>query len=67
MQFNFIAGAAAAVALFTPVLLILTGQLFKNGSLLALLFYYLLTGLYVLTTLAVITLPPHLKRTGTIR
>jgi hypothetical protein len=66
MHINFIAGMAAAAALFVPVLLILAGGLFKNGSLLALLFYYLLTGVYVLTTLQVLTLPPVLLHKGAV-
>lgn len=57
MQFNFVAGAIAAVALFIPVLLILAGQLFKNGSLLALCIYYTFTALYILTALEVVRLP----------
>jgi hypothetical protein len=66
MNVNFVAGIAAVVALFLPALLIIAGRLFTNGSLLALFFYYLLTGLYSLTVLNVITLPELLKQQAAI-
>ena len=62
MDANLVAGMAAAVALFIPVLLILAGRLFKNGSLLALLLYYLFTALYSLTLLKVLAPPASLRQ-----
>jgi hypothetical protein len=62
MDVNYMAGMAAALALAITVLLIVAGRLFKNTSFLALLFYYLLTGLYSLTALHVIKLPALLQR-----
>ena len=56
MNINHIAGIAAAGALFVPVLLILAGRLFANGSLLALFLYHLLAGCYSLIDLNVIPL-----------
>jgi hypothetical protein len=58
MTLNFLAGAAATTALFVPVLLVLYGRLFKNGSLLALFTYYLLAGLYNAMTLEAIPVSP---------
>jgi hypothetical protein len=58
MNLNQIAGIAAAVALFIPVLLILAGRLFTNGSLLALFLYHVLAGYYSLVDLNVISLTP---------
>lgn len=66
MNVTFVAGMAAAVASFVPVVLILAGRLFTNCSLLALFFYYLLTTLYSLTVLGVITLPLPLKQQAAV-
>lgn len=66
MNLNLIAGTAATVALFIPVLLILAGRLFTNGSLLSLFIYYLFTGLYNLIELGVIRLAPLLRRNGAV-
>lgn len=66
MNVNFVAGIAATAALFMPVLLILAGRLFTNCSLLVLFFYYLLTALYSLTALGVITLPLPLKQQASV-
>jgi hypothetical protein len=54
MTLNLVAGAAATTALFVPAILVVYGRLFKNGSLLALFFYYLLAGLYNAMTLKAI-------------
>lgn len=62
MDVNFVAGIAATAALLVPVLLILTARLFKNGSLAALLLYYLFNALYNLVELNIISLPALFKR-----
>lgn len=62
MSFNLIAGAAAVVALFVPVLLILAGRLYTNRSLLVLFVYYLFTGVYNLMDLDVIPATALFKR-----
>ena len=60
MNINLVAGIAAAVALFVPVLLIAIGRLFTNYSLLALFLYHVLAGGYSLVDLNLISLtPPH--------
>ena len=61
MNFNQIAGIAAAAALFIPVLLILAGRLLTNGSLLALFLYHVLAGCYSLVDLNVISLTPSCR------
>ena len=66
MDFNFVAGAATTVALLLPVLLIVIGCLFQNGSLLALFIYYLFTAVYNLMTLDVIQLTLLEKRQAAI-
>lgn len=66
MNLNFVAGVAATAALFMPVLLILAGRLFTNGSLLTLLFYYLLSGLYNLMALDIFKLPAPVKQQAAV-
>ena len=66
MNFNLIAGTAATVALFIPVVLILAGRLFTNGSLFSLFIYYLFTGLYNLVELGVIELSPLQKHNASV-
>lgn len=58
MNLNFVAGVAATVALFVPILLISAAKLFTNSSLLALLINYLLTALYNLMAMKVIPVSP---------
>ena len=48
MKWNAIAGIVSTVSLFLPVIITLACGLFKNGSLLALLFSYLFSGVYSL-------------------
>jgi hypothetical protein len=56
MNLNLVAGTAATIVLVIPVLLILIGRLFSNGSLLSLLAYNLFTGFYNLVDLGIIEL-----------
>ncbi len=61
-----IAGIAATLALFGPVVLILAGRLLSNGSLLALFIYYLLSGIYNIMDLGGIPATPQFRRTAGI-
>lgn len=66
MNINLITGALATTALFVPVLLVLAGRLFTNGSLLSLAVYYLFTGLYNLMDLNVLPAVPLFKRQAAV-
>lgn len=66
MNFYFVAGAAATLALFVPVLLLFASRLFKNSSLLALLIYYFITGLYHLMALHILKLPANVQQQAAV-
>src|SRR5688572_24622193 len=62
MNWNLITGTASTIAMFAPVLLIILFRLFKKGSLLALSFYYLSTGIYNLMSLGFIDVSASVKQ-----
>lgn len=63
MTWNIILGAASTITLFVPLFLIAYLRLFRDGSLLMLFFYYLLSGAYNLMALGLLPVSAAAIRT----
>jgi hypothetical protein len=63
MKWNTIAGIASTASLFLPVIITLAFRLFKNGSLLALFFSYLFSGIYSLVSINLLPASAQLANT----
>jgi hypothetical protein len=67
MNWNTIAATASTIALFLPVLLILSFRLFKTGSLFFLSLYYLSTGIFNLMSIGLLDVSATARNTfGTL-
>jgi hypothetical protein len=67
MNWNTIAATASTIALFVPVLLIISFRLFKTGSLFFLSLYYLSTGVFNLMSMGLLNVSAATRNTfGTL-